>query len=119
MLKRILLVTFILLLVLQGAAFAQTGSIILEDMGYGVVIGTMLGGAVYLLGNDDTSDALVKNLSYGAALGAIVGFALGVTEIRGVVEIENNDIKVAFPTVIIQKRGDALFYSANLLKVNY
>jgi hypothetical protein len=117
MLKRILLVTFILLLVLQGAAFAQTGSVILEDMTYGVVIGAMLGGAVYLLGNEE--DALVKDLSYGAALGAIVGFALGVTEIRGVVEIEDNEMKVAFPTVIIQERDDALMYSANLLKVKY
>jgi hypothetical protein len=91
----------------------------MEDVLYGIAIGGLLGGAVYLVGGDKGTDVLLTNVGTGAGLGAIAGFILGITEIRGVVEIENNEMKVALPTVNIQERDDTLFYSANLLKVSY
>lgn len=119
MLKKTLLFTFILILLVQSTAFAQTGAIIMEDVLYGLAIGGLLGSAVYLIGDDQGTDVLLANVGTGAGLGAIAGFILGLTEIRGVVEIENNEMKVALPTIYIQERDEALFYSANLLKLNY
>lgn len=119
MLKKILLFSFILILLVQGTACAQTGAVIMEDVLYGLAIGGLLGGAVYLIGDDQGTDVLLANVGTGAGIGAIAGFILGITEIRGVVEIENNEMKVALPTVTIQERDDTLLYSANLLKINY
>ena len=108
-----------LLLLVQGTAFAQSGAVIMDDVLYGAAIGGLLGGAVYLISSDKGTDVLLTNVGTGAGLGAIAGFILGLTEIRGVVEIENNEMKIALPTIYIQERDDATLYSANILKVSY
>jgi len=116
MAKKIIALMFILLFLFQGVACAQSGEIILEDTVYGVIIGAILGGAVYLLDQEDIGE----KVGTGAAVGAIVGFAIGVVDAqRSVVEIENKEIKVAAPSVRIEKRADDVRYSANLLSIRF
>jgi hypothetical protein len=118
MLKKVIILTIILMIAFQGLAFADysSGSVILEDTLYGAVVGAVLGGAWYLLDQDD----LGNKLSVGTGVGAFAGFALGVTDAFSVVEVEpNGDIKYAMPTIRLTSRNGADVIGANLLRVNF
>jgi hypothetical protein len=57
------------------------GSVIFKDTMYGVLTGSVLSG-LYLLSQDkDDRDDTEQTLSSGAAIGGLLGFGLGVTEI--------------------------------------
>jgi hypothetical protein len=57
------------------------GSVIFKDTMYGVLTGSVLSG-LYLLSQDkDKRDDTEQTLSSGAAIGGLLGFGLGVTEI--------------------------------------
>jgi hypothetical protein len=117
MLKKVLVITFILLFAFQGVALAETaGSVILEDTIYGAFIGAVLGGAWYLLDQDEAG----KKVATGTGIGAFGGFVLGLTEAFSVVEIDKNgDIKYAMPVIMVTERHGADFYSTSLLKINF
>jgi hypothetical protein len=115
MFKKIITIAVLLLFAFQGVAFAQSGEIILEDTIYGVVIGAILGGAIYLLDQENIGE----KVGTGAAVGAIVGFAIGITDAKSFVEIENKEIKIATPSVKIEKRAEDVRYSANLLSIKF
>ncbi len=117
MLKKILVLTFVLMFAFQGIALAQSsGSIILEDTLYGAVIGAVLGGAWYLLDKDEAG----KKIGTGTAVGAFAGVILGVGDAFSVVQIEENgDVKYAMPMIMIGERNGGDFISANLLRVNF
>ena len=117
MLKKILVLTFLLLFVFQGIALAQSsGAIILEDTLYGAVIGAVLGGAWYMLDQDEAGE----KIGTGAGIGAFAGAALGVADAFYIVEVEENgDVRYAMPMIMIGERNGANFVSTNLLRVNF
>lgn len=115
MLKKILVLTIMLLFALQGAALAQTGQVILEDVIYGAAIGGLLGGAIYLLDQDDFGE----KVGTGVAVGAIAGFVVGVADTRSFVEVEKDEIKVAMPAVKIERQEEGVRYSADLVKFRF
>jgi len=117
MLKKAVLLAIILMLAFQGAAFAESsGAVILEDTLYGAVVGAVLGGAWYLLDQDEIGE----KVAIGTGVGAFAGFVLGVTDAFSVVEVEpNGDIKYAMPTLMLTSHNGADVLSANLLKVNF
>jgi hypothetical protein len=115
MLRKVLLALILSLMILQGTAYAQSGPVILEDMGYGIAIGGLLGGAWYLLDQDDFG----KKVGTGVALGAIGGFALGVTDVRSVVGVEGGDVRFGMPAIMIEEKKNGTLYMANLFNMKF
>ncbi|MEW6066881.1 MAG: glycine zipper family protein [Nitrospirota bacterium] len=117
--KIIVLTVLISFLVSQAAAFgAETkGEIVFKDAMYGAGIGALLGMAFYLIEEKDFG----KKLGAGVVAGTIGGLLFGIIEANSesLVEIEENRIKIAMPTPIIQKRDNGFSYSVSLLKVNF
>jgi hypothetical protein len=116
MLKRILILVFLILLVLEGSAMAQTqGDVIFRDALYGAAIGGLLGGAIYLADQDD----LAAKLGVGVAVGTLAGLFYGVREARAMVQLEDNAVRFALPSMKIEQREGDTLYAADLLKVNF
>jgi len=115
MLKKVIAVTIVVMLLSAGAAFAASGDVILKDTFYGGLIGGLLGGAWYLLDEDDAAD----KVGTGIGIGIIGGFILGITDATASVKIENGEVKYAMPQIIIDKRKNATTYTAHLLQVNF
>ncbi len=117
MTRKIVIILIALVFAFQSVAFAAIeteGDVVFRDALYGAIIGAIVGGAVYLADQDDIG---IK-LGMGVAVGTVGGLAFGIYETRSVAEIDNNQIKFAIPTPVIQKRGDEMIYAAPLLKVN-
>lgn len=57
------------------------GSVVFKDTLYGVLTGSILSGLYLLSKNKDDRDNSDRTLASGAALGGLLGFGLGVTEI--------------------------------------
>jgi hypothetical protein len=57
------------------------GSVIFKDTMYGVLTGTVLSGLYILSQDKDDRKDTEQTLSGGAAIGGLLGFGLGVTEI--------------------------------------
>lgn len=117
MVKKILIVAVLSLLVFQGTASAleTEGEVIFRDALYGAAIGAILGTAIYLA-DDDNFGAKIGG---GIALGTLGGLAFGVMETKTFVEIKKDKVKVAFPTPVIEKKGEDLQYSASLLRTRF
>ena len=115
MLKRSIALAVVIMLISAGAAFAGSGEVILKDTLYGGLIGGLLGGAWYLLDEDDASD----KIGTGIGVGIIGGFVLGITDASSMVSIENGEINYAMPAIIIEKHKGATAYSANILEMNF
>lgn len=117
MIKKILIVAVLSLMLFQGAASAleTEGEVIFRDALYGAAIGAILGTAIYMA-DDDNFGAKV---GAGIALGTLGGLAFGVMETKTFVEIEKDKVKVAFPTPVIEKKGEGLQYSASLLRTRF
>jgi hypothetical protein len=115
--KKILIIGILSLFIFQGAAYAieSEGEVIFRDSLYGAAIGAILGTAIYLADQDNFG----AKLGAGVAIGTLGGLAFGVMETRTFVEIEKDKVKVAFPTPVIEKKGDGLQYSASLLKTRF
>ena len=117
MLKKILTTTILLLMLFQGAAFAfdTNGDVIFKDTLYGAAIGSMLGVAFYMLDQDD----FYKKFGSGLIIGTLGGVAYGVSETSGFVEIQNNEMKFAIPTPLIEKTDEDVRVSASLFKAAF
>ena len=117
MIKRILGISVLIIMLMQGTAFAvdTQGEIIFRDSLYGAAIGALVGSAFYLLDEDEFG----KKLASGVIVGALGGVVFGVAETTGMVEIEKDKIKFAFPTPVIKKQKDGTLYSASLIKAKF
>jgi len=115
--KKILIICVLSVLIFQGAAFAveSEGELIFRDALYGAAIGAILGSAIYLADDDDFGE----KLGIGVAIGTLGGLAFGVMESGTFVEIKKDQIKVAIPTPVIEKKRDGLQYSASLLRTRF
>jgi hypothetical protein len=115
MLKRIFIIAFLILLVLQGSALAEMqGDVIFRDALYGAAIGGLLGGAVYLVDQDD----LLAKLGIGVAVGTLAGLFYGVRE-AALVEMDDKGTRLALPSMKMEKRDGQTLYAADLLKVTF
>jgi len=116
MIKKYLVISFMALIFLAGNAFAQdSGQIVFRDALYGAGIGALLGAAVYLADDDDFGEKLAA----GVIVGTVGGLAYGLYETESFVEIEKDKIKVAIPTPVIEKKDEAVRYSASLLRTRF
>lgn len=117
MLKKVSVVLIIIMLLAAsaGTALAGSGEVILEDTLYGGLIGGLLGGAWYLLDEDDAAD----KIGAGIGIGIIGGFILGVTDASASVKIENGKVKYAMPQIHMFKKDSATIYTAHLLEMNF
>lgn len=114
--KKYLIVAVVSLVFIAGNAFAQdSGHVIFKDTLYGTAIGAIIGSAVYLA--DD--DHFAAKFSTGVIIGAIGGLVYGLYETESFVEIENDEIKVAVPTPVIEKKDETVQYSASLLRTRF
>jgi hypothetical protein len=116
MMKKYLVISVAALILLANTAFAQgSGETVFRDTLYGTAIGALLGSAVYLA--DD--DHFAEKLSAGIIVGTVGGLIYGLYETQSFVEIENDKVKVAIPTPVIEKKDETLRYSASLLKTRF
>jgi hypothetical protein len=60
---------------------SAAGSVIFQDTMYGVLTGTILSGLYILTQDKDDRKDTEQTLASGAAIGGLLGFGLGVTEI--------------------------------------
>lgn len=114
--KKFLVIAVMSLVFFANTAFAQDrGSVIFKDTLYGVAIGALIGSAIYLA--DD--DHFAAKFSTGVIIGAVGGLVYGLYETESFVEIENNKIKVAVPTPVLEKKDETVRYSASLLRTRF
>jgi hypothetical protein len=116
MLKKVIVILLILMFAMQGVALAASGEVVLENTIYGGIIGGILGGAWYLLDDDEAG----KKISTGVGLGIIAGFLLGMTDVSSIVEVENGEMHAGIPTIFVSQTPDlGTFYHASLLNVKF
>ena len=115
MIKRILVLAFVFLLIMQGAALALDGEIIFRDTLYGAGIGALVGLAIYAIDQNDIGSKVGGGVVAGAAIGAIVG----VVESRSMVSIEGDKVYVGLPAPVIEKRKEGTIYKAALLDLKF
>ena len=115
MVKKALVITIALIILTAGTALAGSGEVILQDTLYGGLIGGLLGGAWYLLDDDDAAD----KIGTGIGVGIIGGFVLGITDASASVKIENGEVKYAMPQIIIDRKKSSTTYTAHLLQMNF
>jgi len=115
MIKKVLVLTVVFLLLMQGAAFALDGEIIFRDTLYGTAIGALVGLGIYAIDQND----LAQKVGGGVVAGAALGIIVGVVESRSMVSIEGDKVYVGLPSPIIEKRGEGTLYRADLLDVKF
>jgi hypothetical protein len=115
--RTLLILALSVVIILQSTAFAMDteGEIIFRDTLYGAAIGALLGTAFYLADQDDFGE----KISTGLLIGSVGGLIYGFTETTSLVEIRNDEIKVAVPTPVIRKEGDRTIYYASIFKTEY
>jgi hypothetical protein len=115
MIRKVLIISVLLVFAITSSAFAAIetqGDVVFRDALYGAVIGGIIGSAFYIADQDD----FAQKVGIGVLVGTVGGVAFGVMETRSVVEIENNEVKFALPTPVIQKRDGDIMYSTSILK---
>ena len=116
MIKKYVVVLIASLILLANTAFAQdSGQVIFKDTMYGVAIGALIGSAFYLADDEDFGEKFAT----GVIVGAFGGLAYGFHETNSFVEIENDKVKFAVPTPVIEKKHETVQYSASLLKTQF
>ncbi|GBD98413.1 hypothetical protein BMS3Abin07_00427 [bacterium BMS3Abin07] len=117
MVKKTVIVTMLLMFAFQTSAFAAVetqGDVVFRDALYGTAIGAIIGGAIYLVNQED----FATKVGVGVAVGTIGGLFFGVQESRSLAEIKGKNVKFALPTPVIQKRGNSIIYSTSLLRIH-
>ncbi|MEJ2182732.1 MAG: hypothetical protein P8Y66_04335 [Nitrospirota bacterium] len=104
MARRLIVFVLIFLFLFSGSALAASGEVIFTDVVYGAAIGAVVGGAVYLVDQDH----LGEKMGIGILVGAVGGLVLGVSDVGSLVQIQNNEVKVATPTINIQDRKEEM-----------
>lgn len=115
MTKKVLVLVFVFLLAFQGVALAASGQVVLEDTAYGALIGGILGGAWYLLDQDEAD----KKIASGVGLGAIAGFFLGITDVQGFVVYEDNKFHFGMPNVTVAQNNGETIYTSGIFSSKF
>ena len=116
MIRKALVITVIILLAFNGVAFAASGEVVMENTIYGGIIGGMLGGAWYLLDQDEAG----KKLGTGVGVGIIAGFLLGLTDVGSFVEVEDGKMHAGVPNLyVVQTESRGTLYHTSLLGVKF
>ncbi len=116
MIRKALLIMVIILLAFNGVAFAASGEVVMENTIYGGIIGGMLGGAWYLLDQDEAG----KKLGTGVGVGIIAGFLLGMTDVGSFVEVEDGKMHAGIPPLYVtQTDNRETLYHTSLLNVKF
>lgn len=98
----------------DGGGGGTAGTVVFKDAFMGAALGAALGLVIYLI---DSNNVQAK-LGVGILIGMIGGAYYGISETKGAIEIEKDDIKLAQPSLIIQKTNSDTVFGATLLKVN-
>jgi len=107
-----------LTLLIPGRAFAGVetrGEVVFTDALYGAAIGGLVGGAAWLI---DQNNAGAK-IGTGLVVGTVAGLIFGVAEAQSLVQVEDGAVKLALPTPVIQPRNGGLTYAVNLLRIPF
>ncbi len=116
MVKKVFLIMVIILLAFNGVALAASGEVVMENTIYGGLIGGMLGGAWYLLDQDEAG----KKLGTGVGVGIIAGFLLGLTDVGSFVEVEDGQMHAGIPPIYVMETEDqGTVYYTGLLDVKF
>ncbi len=117
MLKKAIAGAVLMLILIEGAAFAaeQEGDVVFRDALYGAAIGAVLGGAIYLVDDED----FAAKMGVGVAVGTIGGLFFGVTETRSAVHIKKGEAKFGPPVIVVEKRNGATMFRTSLLRVDF
>jgi len=118
MIKKIVIILVLGMVLFQGTAFAVEtgGDVVFKDAMYGAVIGAIIGGAVYLVDDDN----LAQKLGVGVGIGTLGGLIYGLSETRSLVSIEKDgDVKFALPTPMIRKTEKDTKYAVSLMKIDF
>ena len=116
MIKKALVIMVIILLAFNGVALAASGEVVMENTIYGGIVGGMLGGAWYLLDQDEAG----KKLGTGVGVGIIAGFLLGLTDVGSFVEIEDGKMHAGVPNLYVaQTKSMGTLYYTSLLGMKF
>ncbi len=117
MIKRGIIIFSLIFLLLSNTAHAleAAGNVIFKDTLYGAAIGILVGGAVYLIDQDD----LAEKFGYGLLFGTIGGLFFGVVETRHMVSIDDNKFTFSVPTPLVIKKDNNTAYVTPIFKVNF
>ncbi len=116
MVKKVFVIMVIILLAFNGVALAASGEVVMENTIYGGIIGGMLGGAWYLLDQDEPG----KKLGTGVGVGIIAGFLLGITDVGSFVEVEDGEMHAGVPNLyVVQTESRGTLYYTSLLDVKF
>jgi len=117
MIKKISIAAILVLFLFQSSAFAfdTDGEVIFADTLYGAAIGALLGTAIYVADDDN----FASKISGGVIIGTLAGLAYGVYETNTFVELKDDKIKVAIPTLIIIPKENGVQYTASLFKARF
>ena len=118
MLKKVFVFLLLTVLLMQGTAFAVDtgGDVVFKDALYGAIIGAMIGGAVYLVDDDN----LGQKIGVGVGIGTLGGLIYGLSETRSLVSIDKDKkVMISAPIPVIQKTKDATKMSISLLKIDF
>lgn len=97
-----------------GGDSGGAGLLVFKDAFLGAALGGVIGLTIYLI--DDTN--FQSKLGIGILLGLVGGIYYGIVETKGVVEIEEDGIKLAQPSLIIKRSNNETIFGATLVKVN-
>jgi hypothetical protein len=97
-----------------GGDGGGAGLLVFKDAFLGAALGGVIGLTIYLI--DDTN--FQSKLGIGILLGLVGGIYYGIVETKGVVEIEEDGIKLAQPSLIIKRSNNETIFGATLVKVN-
>ncbi len=91
------------------------GEVVFSDALYGSAIGGIVGGAAWLI---DQNDAGAK-IGTGLLLGTVAGALFGIADSQSVVEIDHGAVKLALPTPAVQPTDHGLTYTVGLLRLPF
>jgi hypothetical protein len=101
-----------------GQVFAGVetrGEVVFIDALYGAAIGALVGGAAWLIDQNDPG----AKIGTGLVVGTVAGLVFGVAEAQSLVQVEDGTVKLALPTPVIQPRNGGLTYAVNLLRIPF
>lgn len=99
----------------RAAAGDTRGEVVFSDALYGSAIGGIVGGAAWLI---DQNDAGVK-IGAGLLIGTVAGALFGVADAQSVVEIDHGRVKVALPAPAVRATDHGLTYTVGLLSLPF
>jgi len=105
-----------LTLLIPGQVFAGGGSrgeVVFTDALYGAAIGGLVGGAAWLIDQDSAG----AKIGTGLVVGTVAGLVFGVAEAQSLVQVEDDAVKLALPTPVVQPHDGGLTYAVNLLHI--